>query len=80
MAYPTPAQADIRIPPYVKEREFLLGFEWALQGGQITRLEQLRMSYRMGFRAWKLLLNEIRREQGVIPFPMRARMKMCSVG
>ena len=28
----------------------------------------------------KLWLNEIRREQGVIPFPMRARMKMRGAG
>jgi hypothetical protein len=37
MAYPTPEQTGIRIPPQVKEREFLQGFEWALQGGHITR-------------------------------------------
>lgn len=76
MVYPTPQEAGISIPPYLKAADFSQGFEWALRGKHITRAEHLRRSFRLGFRAGKLYLNELRRAQGIIPFPLKAQLRM----
>lgn len=77
--YPSPQEVGIRVPPHLKQPDFAAGFDWALRGGQITRIEQLRQSYREGFRAGKLYLNELRRVHKVIPFPLRARVRLSSI-
>lgn len=79
MVYPSPQDVGIRIPRNLKEPEFCRGFEWALRGLQITRAEHLRQSFRLGFRAGKLYLNELRRARGVIPFPMKAHVRLSSI-
>lgn len=76
MVYPSPQEVGIIIPPYLKEADFCRGFEWSLRGKQICRAEHLRRSFRLGFRAGKLYLNELRRAQGIIPFPMKAQMRL----
>jgi hypothetical protein len=76
MVYPTPQDIGIRIPPQLRAADFCQGFEWALRGRQITQVEHLRRSFRLGFRAGKLYLNQLRRAQGVIPLPMKRQMRM----
>lgn len=74
--YPNPAEAGIRIPHDLRADRFAAGFEHALKGGQLDRVEYFRRSFRLGFRAAKLYLREVRRRQGVIEFPARDRMRL----
>lgn len=74
--YPEPQDVGITIPPHLIQERFRNGFLHALMGGQITQVEQLRLSFREGYRAGKLYLREVRRSRGVIEFPMKARMRM----
>lgn len=78
--YPTPEQAGIKIPARLIESSFCNGFQHALRGRQITRVEQLRLSYREGYRAGKLYLRELRRAQGILEFPFKAHMKASCRG
>lgn len=75
-SYPTPWELGIKIPPHLREDCFNLGFEHALKGGQLTEVKHLRLSFRMGFRAAKLYLRQVRRERGIIDFPMRAKVRI----
>ncbi|NIR58115.1 MAG: hypothetical protein GWO02_00630 [Gammaproteobacteria bacterium] len=74
--YPEPWDVGIRVPPYLFEDRFRSGFRHALEGGNITRREHLRLSFREGFRAGKLYLRRLRRARGVVEFPMRGKVKM----
>ncbi len=74
--YPAPDDVGVEIPPNLIEARFRSGFLHALQGGQITRAEQLRKSFRFGFRAGKLLCRDLRRRQGVRNFPMQGRVRI----
>lgn len=77
---PQPEDVGISIPPHVKKQVFLTGFQHALKGGQLTRVEQLKLSFREGFRAGKLYLRELRRLQGIVEFPLTGRMKIRVAG
>lgn len=77
--YPSPDEVGIVIPAYLREDRFCHGFRHALMGRQITRVEQLKLSFREGYRCGKLYLRELRRRQGVLQFPMRARVRMRAV-
>ena len=57
----------------------MAGFEHALKGGHLTEAEYFRRSFRLGFRAAKLYLREVRRRRGILDFPMRARIRLRSV-
>ena len=70
--YPTPRDIGLRIPPSLRETRFNAGFEHALKGGQLTKVEYFRRSFRLGFRVAKLYLREVRRHRGILDFPMRA--------
>lgn len=72
--YPEPEDVGIDIPRHLVEARFRSGFRHALEGGQITHREQLRKSFRFGFRAGKLLCRELRRRQGVVDFPRQGRI------
>jgi len=72
--YPEPEDVGIAIPGHLVEARFRSGFRHALQGGQITRREHLRKSFRFGFRAGKLLCRELRRRQGVLAYPLQGRI------
>lgn len=73
--YPEPGDVGIRIPGHLRSQRFSSGFRHALRGGQITHTEQLRLSYREGFRAGKLYLRELRRRQGIRNFPLQGRYR-----
>lgn len=74
-AYPEPQDVGIKIPRhYIKER-YCSGFRCALEGCKITTSEQLRMSFREGFRAGKLYLRALRRTQGIENFPLQGKVR-----
>jgi hypothetical protein len=72
---PTPHDLGLRIPRHLMEERFSRGFHHALTGGQITKVEQLRLSYREGYRAGKLYLKEVRRSRGIVEFPMTGKIR-----
>jgi len=77
--YPSPQEVGIKIPPHLKTERFRSGFLHALKGGQLNRVEFLRLSFREGYRVGKLYLREVRRKMGIVEFPMKAqvRMRIC---
>jgi hypothetical protein len=77
-AYPTPQQIGLRIPRDFVESRFNAGFEHALKGGHLTEVEYFRRSFRLGFRAAKLYLREVRRLRGIIEFPFRGKIRLRS--
>ena len=74
-SYPNPRDVNIKIPKHLIHDRFCAGFRHALQGGQLSKIEQLKLSFREGYRAGKLYLREVRRSQGVLTFPLQGRMK-----
>lgn len=77
--YPSPQEVGIKIPVHLREERFRRGFRHALQGGQITKIEQLKLSFREGYRCGKLYLRAMRRQEGILDFPMRARIRMRAI-
>ena len=78
--FPTPRSLGIHIPKDFIESRFNDGFRHALKGGQLTQVEYFRRSFRLGFRAAKFYLREVRRRQGILEFPMRVRVRARAVG
>ena len=78
--YPEPQEIGIRIPRHLIRERFRSGFWHALRGGQLTKVDHLRLSFREGFRAGKLYLRELRGAQGILSFPFRAKVKTKAVG
>jgi hypothetical protein len=76
ICYPSPQEAGVRIPFYVKKDCFCAGFRHGLSGGQLDRVEYMKLSFREGFRASKLYLRELRRSQGILEFPARWKVRM----
>jgi hypothetical protein len=74
--YPSPQEAGIRIPSHVKQDRFCAGFRRGLDGGQLDRVEYMKLSFREGFRASKLYIRELRRSQGILEFPARWKIRM----
>ena len=73
--YPQPEDVGIKIAPHLQKERFYLGFEHALKGGKITEVDQLKLSFREGFRAGKLYLRDLRRAQGIVSFPFQGRIR-----
>ncbi len=73
--YPTPADLGISIPADLRKDRFCAGFAHGLKGGQLDRVDYLRHSFRLGFRASKLYLRQVRRTRGVAAFPARIRLR-----
>ncbi|HKQ30408.1 MAG TPA: hypothetical protein VJS66_03895 [Burkholderiales bacterium] len=76
---PTPRDAGVKVPANLIEERFNNGFEHALKGGHLTQIEYFRRSFRLGFRAGKLYLRELRRMRGIIEFPFRGRVRLHAV-
>jgi hypothetical protein len=76
MYIPTPDDIGLRILPHLMADRFCCGFHHALTGGQITKVEQLRLSFREGYRAGKLYLKEVRRSRGIVEFPLAGKIRM----
>lgn len=73
--YPTPGEIGLQIPPHLIADRFSAGFDHGLKGGQLDHIEYFRRSFRLGFRAAKLYLREVRRQRGILQFPMRYRVR-----
>ena len=78
-SYPKTHDIGLKIPPDLRSERFEAGFKHALKGGNLTEAEYFRRSFRLGFRAAKLYLREVRRHRGILDFPMRGRMRLRSV-
>lgn len=76
--YPTPGEIGLKVPPYLVTDRFTAGFDHGLKGGQLDHVQYFRRSFRLGFRAAKLYLRDVRRQQGVLQFPARYRVRLSS--
>ena len=76
--YPTPAEVGIKTAPHIIQSRFDKGFRHALQGGRITEVKQLRLSFREGFRAGHLYLKALRRQQGIHHFPLQGKIRLAA--
>jgi hypothetical protein len=74
--FPTPDEIGIEVPAHLMADRFSAGFDHGLKGGQLDHIEYFRRSFRLGFRAAKLYLREVRRQQGVLQFPARHRFRL----
>jgi hypothetical protein len=77
--YPTPQDIGIRIPHTLRKDRFCRGFDHALRGGQLNHREYFRLSFRLGFRTAKLYLREVRRQRGILEFPMPRRWRLKAI-
>ena len=76
--YPSPLEAGIKIPRQLLADRFTAGFDHGLRGGQLDHIDYFRRSFRLGFRAAKLHLREVRRQRGILQFPARYRVRLRS--
>lgn len=74
--YPSPQDVGIKVPSHLVADRFRAGFGHALRGGQLDHVEYFRRSFRLGFRAAKLYLREVRRSRGVLQFPGPQRLRL----
>ena len=74
--YPEPQDVGIRTPGHLIKDRFRSGFQHALKGGQLNKVEYFRLSFREGFRAGKLYLRELRRAKGIVNFPLQGRIRL----
>lgn len=74
-SYPKPEDVGVTVPAHLKQERFCAGFEHAMKGGQLNKVEYFRLSFREGFRAAKLYLRALRRRQGILDFPIQGRIK-----
>lgn len=77
--YPAPQELGLKIPPTLRAERFSRGFDHALRGGQLDKVEYFRLSYRMSYRTAKLYLREVRRRRGILDFPMRVRFRQKAI-
>ncbi len=78
-AYPTPTDIGMRVPRNLRAERFNTGFHHGVRGGQLDQVEYFRLSFRLGFRAAKLYLREVRRKQGIREFPLRVRIRLKAI-
>ena len=69
---------NIETPAGLIEERYQAGFQHSISGGQMNKLEHFKKSFRLGFRAGRLYLREVHRSQGIIEFPMKARVKITA--
>lgn len=77
--YPKPQDVGIEVPVFLRQDRFCAGFEHALKGGQLSKVEYLRRSFRLGYRAAKLYGRELRRQQGILCFPIQHRFRVRAI-
>lgn len=67
------SEVMVQVPARVDRALFEQGYSRGMQSNTLTIF---KASYRAGFRAAKLKLRELRRQQGIVDFPMRAKMSV----
>lgn len=77
--YPRPQNVGIEVPVFLRQERFCAGFEHALKGGRLSKVEYLRRFFRLGYRAAKLYVRELRRQQGILSFPIRGRFRVKAI-
>ena len=77
--YPNLREPGLKVPSTLRPERFSRGFDHALRGGHLDNIEYFRLSFRMGYRTAKLYLREVRRQRGILDFPMRARFRQKAV-
>jgi hypothetical protein len=60
----------MEVPVTRREDRFNAGFDHARRGGKLDRIEYLRLSFRIGYRAAKFYLRAQRRRQTMVEMPM----------
>ena len=78
-ACPNPWDVGITIPTHLRKDRYCAGFEHAMHGGQLDRVEYFRCSFRLGFRAAKIFLREIHRQRGILAYSSRFKLKLKSL-
>ncbi len=78
VVYPSSGELGIPIPTSLMPERFEAGFQHALHGGQIREASQLRRSFGAGYRAGKLYLRALRRQQGIVEFPLMGKLRVRS--
>ena len=79
-AYPTPQEVGIKTPTHLIKARYDAGFKHALKGEQLFRTEHLKLSFREGYRAGKLYLKALRKQKGILTFPIQGRISFRMVG
>ncbi len=74
--YPSVSEVGVAVPRRLRADRFQAGFDHGLRGGKLDHVEYLRLSFREGFRAAKLYLKALRKERGIVSFPLQGRIKM----
>lgn len=69
---------ELSIPNDIVEERYRAGFQHGLTGGQLDRPIYLQKSFRLGYRAAKLYIKELRRRNGIVTFPVQGRLRICS--
>lgn len=72
----TPTEITINRPKKFNPELYKAGYEHGINGRQLCKIEHFKASFRYGFRAAKLELKEIRRQQGILTFPVQGRVKV----
>ena len=72
-------KVSVAAPASLLRDRYEAGYTHALKGGKLDKIEYFRLSFREGFRAAKLHLRSIRRQQGIIEFPMKGKLKIKAV-
>jgi len=75
----TATELAVSVPPFLIKERFQAGFAHAMRGGQLDKVEYFKLSFRIGYRAAKLQMRDLRRKQGIIDFPLRAKIKIKSL-
>ena len=70
---------NIQVPAGLIEENYKAGFQHSVSGGQMSKREHFKKSFRLGFRAGRLYLREVRRNQGIIEFPMKGKIRNTAV-
>jgi hypothetical protein len=70
---PAPTEVGVLVPTKVDKKLFEEGFSHGMASNELT---VFKASFRAGFREAKRYLRELRRQQGVVEFPLRARLSI----
>ena len=72
--YPSPQEVGIKTPHHLIKARYDAGFKHALKGEQLFRTEHLKLSFREGYRAGKIYLKKLRKQKGILTFPVQGRI------
>ena len=68
----------MHIPLHLSRERFRAGFRHALKGGQITPVEDLRLSFREGFGVGKPYLRELGYTHGILKPRFKGEVKLTA--